>query len=252
MATPNDPNNPAPVPGQTPAQPPVQQGVQPPVPPIPPLTQPAPTDDPKPPDEELRFSREAFDKRLERERGKAQADFLKSMGFESMEAYEQWKADRDAEEEAKAQAEREKLSEIERYKADLAEAQKKVDEANAAQKAAAEEAEAARVEAHLHSVFAAKGIKNTDYAFFKIESKLNSLPDGEELDENAFLDELLADATEAAALGAGDFKGKPVPATTTQPKTGPAPKPPGANPNKHASEMDDAEWKAFKKAHGLA
>jgi len=226
-------------------------------PPEPPAQADDPNNDPppQPSGEELKFTREALDKRLERERVKAQSDFLKSMGFDSVDAYNDWKKQHDAEQEEKAKLEREKMSEIERYKADAAELQKKIDEAEMARNAAVEEAEAARVEAHLHSVFAAKGIKNTEYAMFRIETKLNELGDDEELDENAFLDELLKDPSDSIALGvaAPEQKNKSAPATTTHGKKGPDPKQPAnSSPNKHASDMTNDEWQAFKKQHGLS
>jgi len=221
--------------GSTPQTPPVPPVVPPPTPVL-------------PAEDELKFTSETLGKRLERERLKAQSDLLKTLGFETVEAYQEYKKNADALAAAKAEEERLKLSEIERYKADIADRDKKVAEAESARQAAVAEAESARVSAHLHRVFASKGITGTDYAMFRLEAELNRLPDGQELDENAFLDGLLKDPRERVALGLGDVKTPPI--TTTTPPGGPPPKAPAAG-QKHASQMTDEEWTAYKREHHL-
>jgi len=220
-------------------------GVQPPIPAPPTNAAPAPA---PPVDEGLRFTREALDQRLTRERNKAQADVLKSMGFDSQEKYDEWKASYDESEAAKVQAEREKLSEIERYKAELADSAKALSEAKAANEVAQAQVEAAKIEAHLNALFAQNKISNSSYGMFKFEEKIKGLASGEELNEQEFINELLADPREAIALGVADPNAPPmkIPATTAPSKDGPAPKAPGAETAKHASEMTADEWTAFK------
>lgn len=208
----------------------------------------------QPAPEEIRFSREALDQRLARERNKAQTETLKSMGFESMEQYAEFKKSYEADQEAKRQAELEKMDELERYKAELDHRDKAIAEAKAATEAAEAKLEAARVEAHLNSIFAKNKITNTSYAHYKFEEKLRSLENGQELDEQAFIDELINDQREAIALGVVDPKAPTttVPLTTTAPKDGPSPVVPGNGDEKHKSQMTTEEWKAWRQAHGLS
>ena len=229
---------------------PDQSSSNPPAPPIPHVIPATPIDPST--DEELKFTKDALGKRLERERQKAQSDLLKSLGFETVGAYQAWKRSADDLSAAKAEEERQKLSEIERYKADIADRDKRVAEAEAARKAAVAEAESAKVLAHLHQVFASKGITGTEYALFRLETELNKLEDGKELDENAFLDSLLKDPRERFALGVADAGNrKPALITTTTPQGGPPPKPPTSGGQKHASQMTTEEWTAYKTEHHL-
>jgi len=229
---------------------PDQPGSNPPAPPIPHVIPATPIDPSA--NEELKFTKDALGKRLERERQKAQSDLLKILGFETVDAYQQWKKSADDLSAAKAEEERLKLSEIERYKADIADRDKRVAEAEAARKAAVAEAESARVSAHLHRVFASKGITGTEYALFRLEIELNKLEDGKELDENAFLDGLIKDPRERFALGVADTEnGKSAPITTTTPQGGPPPRPPTSGGQKHTSQMTAEEWTAYKTEHHL-
>ncbi len=203
-------------------------------------------------DEELKFSRTALNERLEQAKRSERKAFLISNGFKTEEEFAAFKTAAEQSSKAAQEAERAKLDELGRLKADLDAANKAVLAEKAAREASDAAAEAARTEAHLHSVFASKGIVATDYAFFKIEQALNALPDGQDLDEGAFLDGLLKDPREAFALGiAGAATPAVKPATTTAPATGPAPKTPVAAGDKHASQMTPEEFAAWKRAHGV-
>lgn len=140
--------------------------------------------------------------------------------------------------------------------------QQKLNEQLAAEKAAREAAEqraaAAEFDAHTSKLYAELGIKNADYATFKLGQELakyDGKPEAEKLNEKEFLTKLLADKTERAALG---FSDAPIPTVdnppTTSPGNGnpPAPKPAGApGGKKTAFDMTPAEWSAYKQQHGL-
>lgn len=135
---------------------------------------------------------DSFNKRIEREARK----ILKDAGLSETDPVK-LKAAMDElakVQAAQAEAERAKMSEIDRLKADLAKS-----EAEKAQAMSA--AEEARMRAHVLGVCATKGITNTDYAMWAIANKLGAMGENEELDENAFLDELMKDEKQKIALG---------------------------------------------------
>lgn len=98
--------------------------------------------------------------------------------------------------------------------------------AEAAQTAAMSTAEEAQLKAHLYRTFAEHGVKNFDYAFYKVTDALSKLADGAELDEVEFVKTMMADASQAAALGLTVAAPPPKVegATTTQQGGGPDPK----------------------------
>ena len=188
---------------------------------------PAPAVPPTDPAVETTISmpKDAFEKRLEQARRAAVANALKEHGFESPEALKTFQADAAKRAQEAEEAKRAEMTELEQAKTDLA-AQAELTAAAELKVTAAEEAaEASRIEAHVSGLLAERGIKNSDYAFFKIEQALSLLPDADaELDEVKLLDDLLADPVERVALGiAADPKAKP--AQTADPKSGPDPKP---------------------------
>lgn len=152
----------------------------------------------------------------------------------------------------RAEEERRKaaMSEQEKLQAELAEARKAAEAASAA-------AEQARVDLHLTKLFARHGVRNPDYATWRIMDKLNQLPDSEELDEEAYLRELIADQRERVALGVDAPEPEPrkveVPPTTTASTAG-APKPPPSNPvqvPKSAYDLNASEWSRRKAELGI-
>jgi len=167
---------------------------------------------------------DSFKKRVEREA----RSLLKEAGLTETDPAK-LKAIVDAHAKAQADAaaaEEAKKSEIQRAAEAAAKAQA---EAQAAM-SAKEEAE---MKAHLYRVCAEQGVKNLDYAFFAVSTKLAQLKDNEELDEVAFIQGLMKDPTQSAALGiaaAAKVEG----ATTTQQGAGPDPKPgsPAGDPAK--------------------
>ena len=181
-------------------------------------------------------SADAFNKRMEREARK----ILKDKGVDPDKIDEELAALKKLRED-QAAAEEAKKTEIQK----AAEAKAKA-EADAI--AAMSKAEEASMKAHLYRVFAEQGVKNFDYAFYKVTSKLASLGENDELDEVKFLEELKANSVEAAALGFVDTPAaKVVGATTTVQGEKPDPKGKeaggGENKPKDAMEMSPDEFK---------
>jgi len=92
-------------------------------------------------------------------------------------------------------------AEAEAKKSEIQKAAEAAAAADLAKQQAMSAAEEAETKAHLYRTFAEQGVKNFDYAFFKVQSELAKLPDGQELDEVAFTKAMMADPTQAAALG---------------------------------------------------
>lgn len=156
----------------------------------------------------------------------------------------------------KAEEERKKaqLSETDRLKSEIEESKRATAEAQA-------RADEAAFRGQLYRVCSEKGIRNHDYAIFAVTNQLAKLPDGEQLDESAFLDELAKDPMQRASLGIVDASGTPPvpptvrtsPATTTPGGTAKPPTPPNNEPPKTPSAFDqnDAEWAKTRATLGL-
>jgi hypothetical protein len=204
---------------------------------------------PEPAEDTVTLTTKQLNERMER----AVRSFLKrELGAESADEIKAARGKLADLERAEEERRKAAMSEQEKLQAELAEARKAADAASAA-------AEQARVDLHLTRLFARHGVKNPDYATWRIMDKLNQLPESEELDEEAYLRELLSDQRERVALGvetpaeAAPRKVE-VPPTTTAP-AGSAPKPPPANPvqpPKTAMDMSPAEWARHKSALGIS
>jgi hypothetical protein len=193
---------------------------------------------------------EALNERLER----AQKQKLKALGFESEEAAKAALDELKQRREAEAETAKKNQSELERVKGEK-------EAAENAKKAAEALAEESRLQAHMYKVCAEKGIKNVEYAMFEVSKKLEKLGPTEELDEVAFLDGLMKDATKKAALGVAEpaQQTQQVGANTTTNAGGQAeinapPPPPGGAPAgavKDVSKMTRDEFVAYsQKVHG--
>ena len=169
---------------------------------------------------------EAFNRRMEREA----RSILKAKGIDPDKIDEQMAALKKLQED-QAKAEEAQKSEIQK----AAEAKAK---AEADAKSAMGAAEAAQMKAHLYKTFAEKGVKNFDYAFYAVTNKLSSMGENEELDENDFITKMMADPTQAAALGIVGSTVQPTGATTTGVGTQPDPKP--ASPTQDPKAAGDA------------
>lgn len=214
--------------------------------PPPPAPPPAPGP-PAPPEPFATFpDAESFQKRVDREARKRMKDVFGTDDEATIKARleEQEKLAKAAEEAKRAQ-----MTEIDRLKLEKQEA-----EARAA--AAMSDAEEMRMRSHLHSVFAKKGIKNHEYGFFQVTSALARLGESEQLDEDKFLDGLIADPAHKAALGIEGPPPDPVvrPATTTPVGTPPPAPPPASGagtPPKSDMALSQEEWLAKKRALGI-
>ena len=186
---------------------------------------PPPNPNPPPPQPFAVFdSSDAFNKRMEREARR----ILKEQGIEDPAAVKQMLDDYAKIKAAQEEERKKQMTEVDRMREER-------NQFETSSKEAMSRAEEAELKAHLFQVFAEKGIRNFDYAFYKVSSKLAGLGETEELDERAYLDELLANETEKAALGlaAPAAPAQPVQrqgVTTTDPAKGPTAPPAGGNP----------------------
>lgn len=174
-------------------------------------------------------------------------------------------------EEAKARIAR--LDELEaedkkRRDAELSELEKaRLASEETAKKLAVLEAERDQLQfqAHITRLCATRGIRDVDYAQFRIMKQAEQATEEAPLDEEKYLDELLADPRHRVALGveqpaangAPPPEPKPNPATTSpqgasphqQPASDPAQ--PASGP-KSAFELSQSEWEARKRTLGIA
>jgi hypothetical protein len=175
--------------------------------------------------ETVSMPKDAFNKRLEQAQSAAVAKFLRDNGYDSTDAFTA--SQQAAAEQAKAaeEAKRAEMSEIEKYKTDLAAAQAKQAEMESALADQQKRAEALEMRNHLHNLCRERGIQNVEYAMFKISQAVDGLEDDAELNEVEYLDQLCADEAQKAALGLSVALPENRQATTTPPKSGPDPKP---------------------------
>lgn len=203
----------------------------------PPADPPAPpAADPKPADQEnISLPKSAFDARIEQ----AKRAGLKEAGIDP----DQVKKDREELAKLKAEAEERKKAEMtdrERLEAEKAEAEAKAKEAM-------ERAERSDHRAHVVEVCAKHGIRDIDYAMFRIGKR----EEGQSIDD--FLSETLKDETEKTRFGVAPA-GAPAPAKTTTtgtPENAPPKPSDGGAPVKPVSQMTKQEFAEHKrKKHG--
>lgn len=209
-----------------------------------------PAASPEPAEDTVTLTTKQLNDRMER----AVRSFLKrELGAESADEIKAARGKLADLERAEEERRKAAMSEQEKLQAELAEARKAAEAASAA-------AEQARVDLHLTKLFARHGVRNPDYATWRIMDKLNQLPDSEELDEEAYLRELLSDQRERIALGVEALAEAPpaprkveVPPTTTASTAG-APKPPATNAAtapRSAYDLNPGEWSRRKAELGI-
>lgn len=205
----------------------------------PPQSPPTPPDAPD--DERITMTKEALSARLTRATRSA---FKNEFGTEDpaevrakLEQLGKYEAEREETRKASLTREQQLSEEVAREKS--------------ARAAAEKEAASARFEAHASRL----GIKNYDYAAFKIHAAMSAHAGTEKFDEKAYLDSLLANRVERAALGIEDG---PIPTVPIVPNTSPGngngpPPPPAGAPKqpKTAFDMTSTEWQEFKARNGL-
>ena len=201
-------------------------------------------------DPSIHMTSEQLSDRLERDRS-AQ---LQRMGFAS-EAELTEMRDRDkAATDAAETARREQQTREEQLAED-------VTTANTARDAAEAERDQLRFESHVAGICATVGVRNLDYATHMIERAAEALPEGEELDVEAYLAERVdpenaEHAQTRAALGIQAAVGTvAAPVTTTAAADGSDPTPPpagGGDPKDvDAMAMTDAQWQRHQEALGM-
>lgn len=201
-----------------------------PAPPTPPAADlPAPAEQ-----ETISLPKDAFQQRIEQ----AKRAGLKEAGIDP----EQVKKDREELAKLKADAEERKKAEMtekERLETEKAEAVAKAEEAT-------KRAEAATHRAHVVEECAKHGVRDVDYALFRIAKR----EEGQSISE--FLTEILKDDTEKTRFGVS-APGTPPKATTTgTPETAPPKPKDGGTPDKPVEQMTKAEFAAYKRSkHGI-
>lgn len=187
---------------------------------------------------------ESFQKRVDREAKKA----LRELGIEDPQALKSILAEHESFKKAAEEAKRAQMSEVERLKADLDAKERLAQEAMSA-------AEEARFDAHIYRMCVKKGIRNHEYAKWMIANELSRLPEDGQLDEEAYFETALSDATTRAALGVEPPPAPAVPVAkpplNTSPYQGAAPVPGGVIPAKTVMDLSKDEWQNRKKALGV-
>lgn len=202
-------------------------------------------------DEELKFSKDAFAKRLEQAQRSAEMKALKALGFDSLEAAAEFKAAAEKASQDAAEKRKAEMDELTRLKTEIAERDKAIEAERARAREAKERADVAESEARLARLFAERGIKGTgaDYAEFRLGRAAIAAKEKSELFVEAdFLDALVKDPVEAVRLGiTAPTAPVATPASTMNTAKGPLPKTPAPTGEfKHALQMTDAEWQAWK------
>lgn len=158
-------------------------------------------------------------------------------------------------------------AEAERQQAELSELEKERTAREAAETAQCEAEEIrdqAVLDAHILGLCNERGVRDWQYAKYRILTKAGELPEGEDLDEAAYLDKLLTDGQARIAMGVDQVPTAPqpvaAPASTTPapgaPPGSPGGPPPQAPPNaqpaaKTAFELTPEEWAAKRRALGV-
>lgn len=195
----------------------------------------------------LTFSKSTFDDRLNQAKRSAHSELLSQLGFASVEEIQTWKADQDK---LNDELEQKRLAEMDELSRTKALAQKAEEEKLAAEQRISEmqkRHEAMELERHLTNVCLQKKIANVPYALFRIGQACDALPDeNATLDENEFLDELMKDPSEKAALGI-ETKSINVPVTTSTNGEEPPPKADDKPKETNALQMSQSEFSKFCK-----
>jgi len=191
--------------------------------------------------------------RLERAKASAkqaaELEFVKSNGFDTVDAFNEWKAGADKATKAQKEAERAQMTELEQARAALADEQGKTAKAVEAQKAI--EAKMTRIEAEAKttSLCAQHGIKNTEYVLFSLARAKASHQGDEPFDEAKFVTDLAADDAQKGALGIASAP-QARPAQTAPQQDGPEP-PPNEDGTLRVKDMSAEAWNQRKKELGI-
>lgn len=195
-------------------------------------------------------TQEDLDARLARASKSGQAAILKQLGVKDEAEAAALLARAKELEAAELKRKQEQMSETERLTSEKTQAEQR-----AAQ--LAEQLEAERLNRHIASECARRGIASVDYATFLIDRESARLPDGQQLDVAEFLDKQLQDAKVKVALGIPEAPVTQVPDPPTTVPTGgnPSPPPPpagGTGPTQtNAFQLSSEDWSKRKQELGL-
>jgi hypothetical protein len=205
----------------------------------------APTVEPTAPVGSITLTSEQLRDRLDRSR----TAFLRANGFASedeLKALRQRDVDRVATEEAARKATMTREQQL----------QEELAQANARSVASEERAARAHFDRHVAGVCATLGVKNLDYATFLVEQAAQAIPDGQELDVQAWLQSRLeSHPATRAALGIDAPVTSVIDPVTTVPVGAPpptAPRPGNGPAPVDAFGMDAAAWQAKREALGIS
>lgn len=190
---------------------------------------------------------QSFQSRLDREVRKT----IKELGVENVDALKSKLAQAEELQKKQAEAERASMSEQERLRADLAARDAAIAAAKAEADLLREQNARIQFEAQASSAFAQRGIKNTEFAMFKIEKARATA--GGSFDLAAEVEKLAADEAHRAALGIAAPPKETTNGVSTTPDNSAPPKPSStqAPGGKNAKDMTADEWAAHKRSLGL-
>jgi hypothetical protein len=208
------------------------------------------------------FDEQGLTERIDRARRSAVQKKIKEYGFESED---QLKSYLDEAKRLKDESEQRRLaemSELERERQAREDAERRAQQFE-------QQAEEAKMDTHLLRLCSQNGVRDVDYFKYKLLTAVGKLNEGEEIDEQQYLQDLLQDPSQRVALGvqsvAQDLPAPTVQTVQTPANTSPvynnrpgtaggppsAPNPSATPPNKTAFEISPSEWLAKKRALGL-
>lgn len=216
-----------------PTEPTSVSSITPPVAPVPPVV----TD---PPEGSITMTGEQLNDRLKR----GQAAHLKNLGFGNDEEVAAMVARNKELEDAEKEKKRAALSDLEKSQSDLEiEKQGRIK--------AEKDLNSERFKMSVFAQCAKSSVTNTDYALYEMERAKQTLPEGETLNIEKALGDLVGNETKKAALGLPatlEVVTTPVVTTPSDPNTPPPATPPKDPSEKTAFDMSPEEWRARRAA----
>lgn len=212
-------------------------GGAPPAEPVPP----PPADEPE--DRPITLTSAQLRDRLDRSR----TSFLRAHGFGSEDELKSLKQREAERQKAEDEARRAAMSREQQLQEDLTRERARAQQAE-------EETQRVRFERHVAGICAMLGVRHLDYALFEVERAAAALPEGQELDVEAWLKERMeSQPAMRAALGLeAPVQTVPAPVTTVPGGAAPvAPRPGSGQPQPDVFGMDASAWQARRDALGI-
>lgn len=204
------------------------------------------------------FDEQGLSERMERAKRSAIQKKIKEYGFESEDQLKGYLEEARALKEKAEERRLAEMSELERERQGREAAERRAQEME-------ERAHMVQIDNHLMQVCNEHGVRDWKYFKYRVLDRANTLTEGEELDEVQFLQELLQDPSQRAALGVPAVQPEAVqsvqspahttPVTNPRPGTygGPPSAPSTAQPSQHKTSFDltGDEWANKKRAIGI-